>query len=227
MIFHQLPSGTTVHTDEIAVFKTDYKSKKYIYLLAGTHGDEVEGVYVLKELFNWLKTDDEMDDQPIIVIPILNVDGYKAGTRVNSHGVDLNRNCATKDWSAEFKKAKYNPGPNALSEPENKFLDKMFKEYPPAIILSFHTWKPMINYNGDSQDIAEFLNQHNGYPATPDIGYPTPGSLGAYGPEKYDAGVITFECPPFSDELSLKQIWGENEIGLKKLFKNRHLITKL
>ncbi|MDA9793218.1 M14 family zinc carboxypeptidase, partial [Bacteriovoracaceae bacterium] len=167
------------------------------------------------------------DDQPIIVIPILNVDGYKAGTRVNSHGVDLNRNCATKDWSAKFKKAKYNPGPSALSEPENKFLDKMFKEYSPAIILSFHSWKPMINYNGDSQDIAEFLNQYNGYPATPDIGYPTPGSLGAYGPEKYDAGVITFECPPFSDELSLKQIWAENEVGLKKLFKNRHLITKL
>lgn len=227
MIFHQIQSGSTVHGEEIKTYKTDVKSKKYIYLLAGTHGDEVEGVYVLKELFKWLKDDDQMDDQPIVVIPILNLDGYKAGTRVNAHAVDLNRNYPTTDWSGEFKKDKYNPGPKALSEPENQFLDELFEEYTPGIVLSFHTWKAMINYNGDSKDVAEFLNNHNNYEIAADIGYATPGSLGTYVPEKYDAGVITFECPTFNDDLSLKQIWEENEVGLKKLFENKHLLTKL
>lgn len=227
MIFHEIQSGTSVHGEEIKAFKTDTKSKKYIYLIAGTHGDEVEGVYVLKELFKWLKEDDEMDDQPIVVVPILNLDGYKAGTRVNAHAVDLNRNYPTKDWTHDHKKEKYNPGPTALSEPENQFLDELFQDYKPGIVLSFHSWKPMINYNGDSKDIAEFLNKYNNYEVAADIGYPTPGSLGTYVPEKYGAGVITFECPLFNDQLSLKQIWDENAEGLKKLFKNKHLLTKL
>lgn len=227
MIFTELSSGTSVHGEEIKAFKTDVKSAKFIYLIGGTHGDEVEGVYVLDQLFKWLRTDDKMDDQPIVCVPILNVDGYKAGTRVNSHAIDLNRNYPSSDWSPDFKKDKYNPGQNALSEPENQFLDSLFKSYPPGIVISFHSWKPMINYNGDSEDVALFIKSHNNYETSHDIGYATPGSLGTYVPENYGAGVVTFECPPFSDDLSLKQIWQENEIGLKKLFTDQILLPKL
>ena len=43
---------------------------------------------------------------PIIAIPILNVDGYRSGTRVNSHGVDLNRNLPSKNWINEARDTK-------------------------------------------------------------------------------------------------------------------------
>lgn len=227
MIFSPLEFGTTVEENEIEAYKTDVKAKKYLYLIAGTHGDEVEGVFVLKELFNWLKTEHSLKDLPMVVIPILNVDGYRAQTRVNSHAVDLNRNYPTKDWSTECKKDKYNPGPKALSEPENQYLIKLFDKYQPGLILSFHSWKPMLNWNGHSEDIASYLNAYNQYEIAPDIGYPTPGSLGTFVPEKYgkETGVLTFECPVLQDGKSLKEIWAENEKGLKSLMQS-DLITK-
>jgi len=227
MIFQPLEFGKSVEGGDIEAYKSDIKGDKFIYLLGGTHGDEVEGVFVLKQLFDWLKLDHQTPDLPIIVIPILNPDGYRDGARVNSHAVDLNRNYPTHNWESVARKEKYNPGPEALSEPENKFLIKLFDKFPPAFVLSFHSWKPLLNYNGDCEDIAQYLSSYNDYEAVPDIGYPTPGSLGTFVPEKYNAGVLTFECPVLKDELSLKDIWEENADGLKNLMKSDILKNKI
>ncbi len=218
MIFEQLPPGKTVQERKIISYKTAVKSSKFIHLLGGTHGDEVEGIYVLDALFQWLKVRHELKDLPVVVTPILNVDGYEQGTRVNAHCIDLNRNYPASDWSAEFTKDKYNPGPAPLSEPENKYLIGLFNKYPPSFVLSFHTWKPILNYNGNCKDVADFLGLYNNYPVSETIGYDTPGSLGTFVPEKYEAGVLTFECPPLSDTKSLKDIWQENQEGLKAFF---------
>jgi protein MpaA len=219
MIFSELESGTSLEGHPIPVFKTDIKASKYLYLIGGVHGDEVEGVYVLKELFQWLKNEHSLKDLPMIVIPILNVDGYKNQTRVNAHLVDLNRNLPTKDWSTAHREPRYNPGPKALSEPENQFLVKLMDKYKPGFIMSFHTWKPILNYNGDCEDVARFLNQFNNYEMSSDIGYPTPGSLGTFAVEKYQSPVLTFECPELKKHReTLKEIWVENEDGLKKFF---------
>lgn len=226
MIFHPLEPGTSVEGNQIEAFRTDVKSKRHIYLIGGTHGDEVEGVYVLKELFKWLKSDHTLEELPIVVVPILNPDGYRAGTRVNSHAVDLNRNYPSSNWSEQARKAKYNPGPEALSEPENQFLVKLFNKFKPGFVLSFHSWKPLLNFNGDAQEIADYLSSYNEYKTVPDVGYPTPGSLGTFVPETYDCGVLTFECPVLDEGLSLKEIWEENEEGLKNLMKSELMKKK-
>ncbi|WP_127716411.1 DUF2817 domain-containing protein [Halobacteriovorax sp. HLS] len=219
MNFIELKSGSSVEGEEIKAFKTEGKAKSYVYLMAGTHGDEVEGVYVVEKLYKWLieQSDIELD---MVVIPILNPDGYRNATRVNANGVDLNRNYDSGTWSSEAREAKYYPGKAPLSEPENIFLISLFEKFPPRIILSFHSWKPMINYNGDCKEVAEFIAKYNNYITCDDIeGHPTPGSLGDLGPKKYNSPVITFECPVLSDEKGLKAIWQESEEGLKELFK--------
>jgi protein MpaA len=227
MIFTQLSSGSSVEANEILSYKTDVDSNKYLYLMAGTHGDEVEGVFVLQKLFEWLKEEHALKDLPIVVLPILNPDGYRAQTRVNSHAVDLNRNYPTKNWDPTFKKAKHNPGSHALSEPENVYLEKLFSKYKPGLILTFHSWKPILNFNSDCEDVADYLASFNGYPIAGDIGYPTPGSLGTYGPEKYNSPVLTFECPVLKGELTLKDIWDQNEKGLKSFIQSDLLLSKL
>jgi protein MpaA len=228
MIFSEIDSGSSLEGHPIHAFKTDIKAPKYLYLIGGVHGDEVEGVFVLKELFQWLKNEHSLKDLPMIVIPILNVDGYKNQTRVNAHLVDLNRNLPTKDWSGLFKEPRYNPGEKPLSEPENQYLVKLFEKYRPGFILSFHTWKPILNYNGECKDVAEFLQTFNHYEMASDIGYPTPGSLGTFAVEKYSSPVLTFECPELKTHReSLKQIWQENEEGLKKLFSSDLITQKL
>ena len=174
MIFSELNPGKSVEGSEIESFRSELQGDKYLYLLAGTHGDEVEGVYVLQQLFDWLKDDHTIKELPMIVVPILNPDGYRAQSRVNSQGVDLNRNYPTDDWSADYTQEKYNPGSGPLSEPENIYLDKLFRKFKPGFILSFHSWKPVLNYNDDAQDVAEYLASYNMYPIAGDIGYPTP-----------------------------------------------------
>lgn len=220
MNFISLKSGTSVEGDEIKAFRSEKKANSYVYLMAGTHGDEVEGVYLLQQLFEWLQESIELDVS-FIVVPILNVDGYRARSRVNSHGVDLNRNYATDTWTAEAREAKYSPGPSPLSEPENIYLDKLFQKFPPHLIISFHSWKPFINFNGDCEDIANFLAKYNGYDVMGDIeGHPTPGSLGDYGPQKYNSPVLTFECPLLSENIDLKAIYAENENAFKSLLQS-------
>jgi len=229
MIFSELESGTSLEGLEIPAFKTDTKkAPKYLYLIGGVHGDEVEGVYVLKELFQWLKMEHSLKDLPMVVIPILNVDGYRTQSRVNAHLVDLNRNLPTKDWSPNITKPRYNPGPSPLSEPENQYMVKLMDKYRPGLIISFHTWKPILNYNGDCKDVAAYLAMFNKYEIASDIGYPTPGSLGTFAVEKYHSPVLTFECPELKKHReSLKDIWKENEDGLKHFFQTDIVKHKL
>lgn len=225
MNFEEIKSGTSVEDSEILAYRSEFKASGHLYLIAGVHGDEVEGVYVLKQLYDWLLQHEELKF-PIIVIPNLNPDGHRANTRGNSHGVDLNRNLPTTSWQGEYKEKKYYPGPGPASEPENLFLLRLMEKYRPSFILSFHSWKPLINYNGDSMKVAQFLSARNGYPIAGDIGYPTPGSLGDFGPEKYHAPVITFECPTLQNK-SLKEIWEENERALKELLRSDLLMNTL
>jgi protein MpaA len=226
MQFQELPPGASVLGEKIHAYKTLIESKKFIYLLGAVHGDEIEGAHVMHELFQYLKKEHRFT-LPLIVVPIVNVDGFAKKTRVNHNGVDLNRNLPTEDWNDRFEEAKYNPGKEPLSEPENQFLQSLFLKYQPAFILSFHSWKPILNFNGDCKDIAEYLAKFNQYPLDGDIGYPTPGSLGTYGPEVLKCPVLTFECPPISSALTLQSIWKENEQGLLNLMGSDLLRKKL
>ena len=153
MNFLPLNSGSSHGGEEIRAFQTNIKSEKYNYLIAGVHGDEPEGIYVLSELFEWLLDNDDLEVIPLIVIPVLNPDGHRLQTRLNAQGVDLNRNFPSSNWKEASTEKKYHPGSAPLSEIENQFLDGLFKKFPPDHIISFHSWKPMLNFNGNNAEI--------------------------------------------------------------------------
>lgn len=220
MQFLNITPGLSVQKQSISGYRTKFKADKYIYVIGGVHGDEREGVYLVEKLFLFLKTSEH--DLPIIVIPMLNPDGFQSKTRFNSNNVDLNRNYPCSSWESS------NPqhGSCPLSEPENQFLNTVFKKFHPRIIFSFHSWKPMINYNGACQEIAAFLSHYNSYDICSElIDHPTPGSLGDFAPEVFQSPVITFEAPLVSKTLTLENIWEENQRGLETLFSSE-LIQK-
>lgn len=218
MKFSALPHGLSVNGEKILAYKSDIEASKYIYVIGAVHGDEVEGAHLATKLDEWFKETNEIN-LPIITVPIVNPDGFKAGTRVNANGVDLNRNLPSDKWTPEAREAKYFPGKAPLSEPENKFLVELFEKFPPKFIISFHSWYAVINYNGKCKEVAEFLASYNKYPIEADfLTHPTPGSLGEYGPQKYNCPVLTFECPVLSDTVTLESVWNENEEAFKKLF---------
>lgn len=225
MKFNELTSGTSVKGQAIRAYKSEKNAPKYNYILGAVHGDEVEGAHLATELFKWLSETHEVD-MPIIVVPIVNVDGFELNSRVNGNGVDLNRNLPSNQWTSEAREAKYFPGTSPLSEPENIFLVSLFEQYPPRFILSFHSWYPVINYNGACKEIAEFLASYNKYPIEADfLTHPTPGSLGEYGPQVHGSPVLTFECPVLSETVTLESVWKENEEAFKKLFTTKIIET--
>ena len=220
--FNNIAPGTTAKGEKIQAFASRERESRFVYLMAGVHGDEVEGIFLLEKLFSWLKETATSLSLPLMVIPVLNKDGLMAGTRANGHGVDLNRNLPSPGWSPKARSGLYRPGLKPLSEPENIFLDGLFQTYRPGIIFSFHSWKPMLNYNGDCEDVALFLHGHNSYPVCKDTeGHPTPGSLGEYAPHQYQCPVLTHESPVLDRaEGDFSAVWEENGEGLQKLLED-------
>lgn len=163
-----------------------------ILILGGVHGDEYEGVVAARGIVKEL-SESFTYKLNVTVIPEFNIEGVILKTRMNSRGVDLNRNLPTQDWSPVAATPRYNPGPEPLSEPENKALAKYIIEVKPRFILSLHSWNPMINVNGPCAEEAKVLAEWTGYTIEADMGYPTPGSLGTYAGKEKGIPTITYE----------------------------------
>lgn len=163
-----------------------------VLILGGIHGDESEGVAAADGVLESL-----LQSNPfalnLTVVPRANPDGVLFRTRGNGRGVDLNRNLPTKDWSPEIKTPRYHPGPAAGSEPENRALMALLEEKKPALVLSLHSWHPVLNVNGDCRAEAEVLSKWTGYRIDDDIGYPTPGCLGTYAGLERGWPTLTYE----------------------------------
>lgn len=162
----------------------------------------------------------------IILVPNINQWGLENQSRTNKNGVDLNRNLATKDWSAEYSHPGYFPGKSAGSEAESKALTKIIDENDFDLIVSLHTNAVIQNYtpallNFDApKEIIEDKNctDHQAainfakaidLPLTYDMGYPTPGSLGTHSIEN-GLGCLTVE---FDHELSSEELWQRHAQG--------------
>lgn len=163
-----------------------------ILLLGGVHGDEIEGVqgamYLLKDFQKAFPYKFQLT-----LVPTLNLDGVLAKQRKNSRAVDLNRNLPTEDWTSEWTEEKYMPGSEAGSESENKALIDFIAQTKPTFILSLHSWKPLLNTNGNCKEFAQIVSEKTGYKITDDIGYPTPGSLGTYCGIERSIPTLTYE----------------------------------
>lgn len=162
--------------------------------LAGTHADEVEGVWLIEALDAELSQNYPFSQFAVLTCAVLNPDGFELRTRHNARGVDLNRNLPTRDWTAEIKNPRYPPGPSAASEPETRALIELIEKVQPIAIFSAHSFSQyQINSNGPAFEWANQLAQVCGYPVTEDIGYPTPGSLGTYAGKERGIPTITLE----------------------------------
>ncbi len=167
-------------------------SQRSVLIIAGVHGNEIEGVWLAEAICNNLQTNTTSQD--ISVIPILNPDGVKANTRHNHNGVDLNRNMATKDWVSTPLQPKYKPGKVKNSEPETQALINFVEDTNPKLIISLHSYKtPMLNINGDCKAIAEKIASEAKLDVKESIGYDTPGCLGTYYGLERNIPVITYE----------------------------------
>lgn len=163
-----------------------------ILILGGVHGDEIEGVQAAWGIYEKCLEEFEFNIQ-LTLVPQFNIDGVVKSQRKNINQVDLNRNLPTKDWTNDVKEERYYPGPFAASEPENKALMAWIDQNQPKFIISLHSWKPMLNTNGNCDPEARIISQMTGYEIHESIGYPTPGCLGTYTGLERNIPTLTYE----------------------------------
>ena len=163
-----------------------------ILIVGVVHGDEPQGEYLINKYL------EEVEDSGMLFIPSLNPDGKDKGTRVNSNGVDINRNFPTKNWELSDKD-KYYGGDSPASEIETRFLIDVIEEYKPSLILTLHTPYKIVNYDGPAKEISEKISKIIGYPVEESIGYPTPGSFGTYAGVERNIPTITLEMDEDED----------------------------
>lgn len=163
-----------------------------VLILGGVHGDEIEGVWCALGLLKSFAATFPYRLR-LTLVPEFNLDGVLARERKNARKIDLNRNLPTHDWTNDVPEVRYYPGPSACSEPENQALVKFLDEERPQFVLSLHSWKPLLNINGDCLPEAEEIKKHTGYRIEETIGYPTPGCLGTYAGLERDWPTLTYE----------------------------------
>jgi murein peptide amidase A len=183
--------GRTAHGIPIPAFRWEAGGPE-ILVVGGVHGDEPEGVVCAHGILGALAEAYGLRAN-LTLVPALNLDGVLARSRLNGHGVDLNRNLPTRDWNPQAFNERYPPGPSANSEPENQALTRYLEERRPRFVVSLHSWKPMLNVNGACHAEAEAIRALTGYVIEESIGYPTPGCLGTYAGLERDMPTLTYE----------------------------------
>lgn len=177
----------------------------HVMIIGGVHGDEIEGVWAAQGLLAKFSENFSAAVR-VTLVPMFNLDGVITRERRNARMVDLNRNLPSKDWTSEVATERYNPGPAANSESENQALVRFLDKEKPAFILSLHSWKPMLNINGDCRAEAESLAKATGYVIEETIGYPTPGCLGTYAGLERGMPTLTYEVERGLDRESVLKI---------------------
>jgi len=170
---------------------------KTTLIMAGVHGDEQDGVDVVRAVLSSLSATpvNTLEGQRIVVMTCANPDGYAANTRQNANGIDINRNFPDKTFGTGKKSKKFNAGKIAASEPETKAILGVVAHFKPSLIISLHEALACVNYNGPCIRLARRISKATGLPAVGDVGYPTPGSMGNYFGFDKRLPVITLELP--------------------------------
>jgi len=171
------------------------------FILSTIHGDEQAGTKLVRQLQKYLKKNSYLLlGRKVVLLPVANPDGLAHNTRVNAHGIDLNRNFATAN---RLNSNTYRL--EGLSEPETRAIQKLITKHKPQRIISIHQPYACIDYDGPAKNMAYQMAKLTDLPVKK-LGA-LPGSLGSFAGSELNIPVITLELKPDDHKLNGKTIW--------------------
>lgn len=160
-------------------------------LLATIHGNESAGTPLVAEFEKWLLNHpNELTGRQLVIVPVVNPDGFAANQRFNTRGVDLNRNFPAGNWQ---EKGVNLHGASPLSEPESRVLMQLLCRYFPDRVVSIHQPVDCIDYDGPGKALAEAMAAECPLKVKKLGG--RPGSFGSFVGETLGKPIITLELP--------------------------------
>jgi len=229
---HDLLHSGEYSTDGRALVYKDYFSPAdnaaKILVVGGIHGDEYSSFSLL---FRWLeRLDSHVDyNNNWRLLPLSNPDGllsFRPSQRTNANGVDLNRNFNTQDWQDKAQRywrdktgsdKRRDPGPEAGSEVETRWLSQMIQTWQPDIIVAVHAPYGILDFDSPQPERLSppkkigilHLNLLGTYP----------GSLGRYGAKDRNIPVLTLELPHagiMPNKQQQQDLWWDLQLWLAK-----------
>ncbi len=141
-------SGRAIRCIIISDNPDSFENEPCVRLTGGIHGNEPVGVELVLRYAQYLTENYAadstvkglVDSRYIVIVPVLNPDGYVSGTRYNANYVDLNRN---------FDSDYYVPGgiygSAAFSEPESRAIRDMISDRVIHSSITFHSGEVIVN----------------------------------------------------------------------------------
>lgn len=181
------------------------EAESTLLIIASIHGSEPAGTPLVERLEAWLaERPEELADRRLVIVPIVNPDGYAKRERFNANGVDLNRNYPT-DNRTERKIH----GDSALSEPESRALMRAVQVFDPARVVSLHQPIDCLDYDGPGETLATAMSEAiEGRLPVKKLGG-RPGSFGSYVGITLGRPIITMELPKGAEERSATALWDD------------------
>jgi len=115
-----------------------------VLVVGQIHGDEPGGRRVVTSL----RAQPAPEGAAIYSVATVNPDGALRRTRVNAHGVDLNRNFPAS-WR-RGRRGRFWPGPRAGSEPETRWVQAVVRAVRPQVTVWLHQPYGVVDSGGDS-----------------------------------------------------------------------------
>ncbi|MHB0912643.1 MAG: M14 family zinc carboxypeptidase [Armatimonadota bacterium] len=113
-----------------------------IMLLCGQHGNEPTPVTAMLDLAEELARSSDphrlalLEKCTILLVPVVNPDGFARYKRLNARGADLNR-----DWGFP-------------SQPETKAVARLASDFKPQLLVDEHEWKEIAPGEPDCMEVA-------------------------------------------------------------------------
>lgn len=144
----------------VAIHRWAPGATKKVLVIGNMHGDEKAGLKVIERL----KTRAVPANVDLWLIPSINPDGTRVGTRTNARRVDLNRNFPHNWRYANRGTSKYS-GPRAASEPETRALMAFVTRHKPRTTIVLH--QPLYgvdSYRAKSMTLVRALARETAMP---------------------------------------------------------------